>query len=513
MGAIESTSTLESDRVPTTQSFVGIEQFPFSRSRSDGYPVILLACLMLVCSPTILFPQIPTGSGSGYFVPGVSFSVADDPADMALGDYNGDGLEDMVIVTGASRLAQVFLGASVGGFDLAQVQNIDLPEGIEESATLDYDDDGFLDLILLSDSGQLYLLLGGGDGSFNDADLIDLGLSPITAFYPADMNSDGLLDLVLTTLSGFGGDGDSRILLSEGNGDYFLMPDLFPNASAIGIGDLDGDGDLDMVLAGSTLTVHMNDGTGDFSIIQDEPLDYTVDQLLLADVLQDRPDGIEILDIICLIDDGEQLAFLQGVGSGMFSTPAEGYGDVIDNASDVTPANLDGEGTPDLVYIAGGSSSHLGVLRGHGADGIPFDGFQSYPVPEDPACMKLLDYNNDGFLDVVIASKSSNTVEVFLGEPAGPDFRRGDVNSDGFFNLADPIACLQVLFVPGQAFTPCEDSMDANDDGLLDLSDPITVLSFLFGTGVPMAAPFPDCGTDPTPDMLDCQLPLNDPCS
>jgi len=513
MVAIESSICLETASVPNNLSIACVDKFSASNSRSGGYPALMMACLLLVCSPTILFPQIPTGSGSGYFVPGVTISVAADPADMAIGDYNEDGLDDMIIVTGASMLAQMFLGTSEGGFDLGQVQEFDLPAGIDESITVDYDDDGSLDLLLLSDSGQLFSMIGDGDGNLLDADLVDLGLTPITAIYPADMNSDGLLDLVLTTLSGIGGGGDTRILLSEGNGDYFLMPDLFPNASALGIGDLDGDGDLDMVLAGSTLTVHVNDGTGNFSVIQDEPIDYTVDQLLLVDVLQDRPDGIEILDIICLIDDGDQFAFLQGVGSGLFSTPAEGYDDVIDNASDVTPAILDGEGTPDLVYIAGGSSSHLGVLRGHGADGIPFDGYQSYPVPDDPACMKLLDYNNDGFLDVVIASKSSNTVEVFLGEPALPDFRRGDVNSDGFFNLADPIIVLQVLFVPGQAFPPCEDSVDANDDGVLDLSDPITILTFLFGSGVPIAVPFPDCGSDPTQDALDCQLPLNDPCS
>ncbi len=513
MVAIESSRCLETASVPNNLSFACVDKFSASNSRSGAYPAFMLACLMLVCSPTILFPQIPTGSGSGYFVPGVSISVAADPTDMTVGDYNGDGLSDMVIVTGASMLAQLFLGTSEGGFDLGQVQEFDLPAEMAESITLDYDADGSLDLLILSDSGQLFSMIGDGDGNLLDADLLDLGISPITGFAAEDLNSDGLLDLVLTTLSGIGGGGDSRILLSEGNGDYLLMPDLFPNATAIGIGDLDGDGDLDMVLAGSTLTVHMNDGTGDFSIIQDEPIDYTVDQLLLVDVLQDRPDGIEILDIICLIDDGGALAFLQGVGSGVFSTPAEGYDDVIDNASDVTPAILDGEGVPDFVYIDGGSSSHLGVLRGHGVDGIPFDGHQSYPVPENPACMKLLDYNNDGFLDVVIASKSSNTVEVFLGEPALPDFRRGDVNSDGFFNLADPITVLQVLYVPGQSFPPCADSIDANDDGVLDLSDPITILTFLFGSGIPIAFPFPDCGSDPTPDMLDCQLPLNDPCS
>lgn len=91
-----------------------------------------------------------------------------------------------------------------------------------------------------------------------------------------------------------------------------------------------------------------------------------------------------------------------------------------------------------------------------------------------------------------------------LSEGEG-EFRRGDVNADGAVDLADAIANLLFLF-SGLPFAACSDAADVNDDGSRDLSDPVTLLDYLFGSGPTPIAPFPDCGVDPTPDMLPCEL-------
>lgn len=84
-------------------------------------------------------------------------------------------------------------------------------------------------------------------------------------------------------------------------------------------------------------------------------------------------------------------------------------------------------------------------------------------------------------------------------------FIRGDINIDGLWDIADPIALLNWLFVPGAGVEPpCADSADANDDGVVELSDALYQLNFLFLPGGP---PFPEpttCGVDPTDDALDC---------
>ena len=48
------------------------------------------------------------------------------------------------------------------------------------------------------------------------------------------------------------------------------------------------------------------------------------------------------------------------------------------------------------------------------------------------------------------------------------------------------------------------DAMDANDDGSIDTSDAVYEFSWLFSFGPLLPPPFPGCGTDPTPDALDC---------
>jgi len=82
-------------------------------------------------------------------------------------------------------------------------------------------------------------------------------------------------------------------------------------------------------------------------------------------------------------------------------------------------------------------------------------------------------------------------------------FKRGDANSDGKVNISDVVYHFRYIF--GGGVPPlCLDSADTTDDGVLDLADAITTLSFLFVAGEPPAEPFRACGTDPTPEKLDC---------
>jgi hypothetical protein len=63
---------------------------------------------------------------------------------------------------------------------------------------------------------------------------------------------------------------------------------------------------------------------------------------------------------------------------------------------------------------------------------------------------------------------------------------------------------LRALFIPGTALG-CEDAADVDDDGHLTLTDAIALLNYLFRSGPAPPAPFPDCGTDPTADALECE--------
>ncbi|MEM7264196.1 MAG: hypothetical protein AAF488_19580 [Planctomycetota bacterium] len=88
----------------------------------------------------------------------------------------------------------------------------------------------------------------------------------------------------------------------------------------------------------------------------------------------------------------------------------------------------------------------------------------------------------------------------------GPNFRRGDINHDGTFDVSDVVFGLAALFIPGSELPECGDSSDANDDGTFDVSDAVYALAALFIPSSPLI-PDPgslDCGADPTTDALDC---------
>lgn len=94
----------------------------------------------------------------------------------------------------------------------------------------------------------------------------------------------------------------------------------------------------------------------------------------------------------------------------------------------------------------------------------------------------------------------------FLGNPNPVgEFQRGDCNTDGSKNIADPVRLLNFLFPSMPNTLKCDDACDANDDGSMNIADAVAMLNVLFPSGPPVPWLAPDlCGLDPTMDGLDC---------
>ena len=118
----------------------------------------------------------------------------------------------------------------------------------------------------------------------------------------------------------------------------------------------------------------------------------------------------------------------------------------------------------------------------------------------------------EGF--VVTGFPTVSTIVVVLGQAIDPtlgtgtidivesSFVRGDTDANGLLEIGDGITLLDHLF-NGQSEPPCRDAADSNDDGILNVADAVYHFFFLFGA-VPPLAPWPNCGTDPSSDLLDC---------
>jgi len=90
----------------------------------------------------------------------------------------------------------------------------------------------------------------------------------------------------------------------------------------------------------------------------------------------------------------------------------------------------------------------------------------------------------------------------FLPLQPPPEFRRGDANSDGSFDIADVVSILDYLF-QGQSMG-CLVALDSNDDEALDIADSIYSLDALFGGGPSPWPPYQECGIDETSGSLGC---------
>ena len=168
------------------------------------------------------------------------------------------------------------------------------------------------------------------------------------------------------------------------------------------VGDVDGDGDLDLVTFEIGLAiVERNDGDFAFSRIESSPLDddYMMFWETTMSALDDRDgDGVDDLWVIVQQGDDSHVLTLLGDGTGHFAAPlvqpVEGYAinqfDVPD-VDGVVAGDVTGDGLTDFVITAVGHIVLVEATQGGGASAVEIG---------DGAHLQLLDFDGDGALDI-----------------------------------------------------------------------------------------------------------------
>ena len=312
-----------------------------------------------------------------------------------------------ITVTGE---AAVLLGRGDGTFRPAVYYAIDSEvESVRSITVADFNGDGNMDLAVADFlGGYVAVLLGNGDGTFKPPSKVPLN-GPFPNFVAVgDFNGDHIPDLV--TVDAASPCPCISVLLGNGDGTFQAPINTKPSfgPSAIGIGDFNRDGKLDVAWVGENggpgqLTILLGNGDGTFQTGNT----YTVvaDPLSVA-VADFNGDGK--LDLAVAGEGG--ISILLGNGDATFQ-PAVNYPPAL--SASIHVADFNGDGKADLVVgtCASGPCT-VGVLLGNG-DGT-FQPIVNYPAGKGDAFVDVGDFNGDHKPDLVVAEPLSSAVGVLL---------------------------------------------------------------------------------------------------
>jgi hypothetical protein len=383
-----------------------------------------------------------------YPLPFKLVNVDHTPTSVVNGDINGDNHIDVIAVNRYDDSLSLLIGNGEGSF--SEKQHITVGDEPTRAVLEDINGDGDVDLVVAnSGSDDISVILGNGDGTFQDQQRFAGGGDRLAV---GDMNGDGKLDIVTTST-------ELSVLL--GNGDGTLQAEqrytVGERPSEVKLGDMNGDGLLDVVTSrydadvyGTVVSVLLGNGDGSVQERQN-PTDigssYPNAPFDLGDI-----NGDGALDVLVAIHPG--LVILLGNGDGTIQSKVTQNGAYLPTA--IALGDIDGDGALDAVTLSADEwdldqsfinvNEHLAVFMGNG-DGSFQQREIIHVTSTSVNSVTLGDTNADGQLDII--TNSYDSILIMLS------------GIDSYISSLDTIIKETLVSFPGIG--------DLNNDGILDL--------------------------------------------
>lgn len=451
-------------------------------------------------------------------------------AELVLGDLDGDGYDELVASSVRSR-RDGYLLRIAGGIDpfAAGVEEISPPaDGARFGASLaaaDLDGDGRAELLVgqpgeLGGAGRVHVFEGAGAPMLWEDPLLgeQLGAGLATG----DLDGDGRVEVLLGGPDvGNGEAGEGRVGVRSGlSGPTRYVETNEPVTSigyAMATGDLDGDGQRELVAAGavgsrSPVFVFLPNDPRPVPVpAWVEPGPLGLGRAAIGDVTGDHIDDLVLSLPVCCGPVGA-LRVYPGSARGLDPTPIVVW-ESADLGSALLLADLDGDGIQDIVASAPAASGPLGrgavhLIRGGALSG-PTTLWGPFPGTPFGVALAAGDLNGDGWMDVAVGAPSTfpgqGGVVVYLGGRGGPTLARryraggaqgmvgaqlaaGDLDGDGYDELIvqwrDDVGGLGWDVYPGGPALPASPATALRVAGVSDWLDAPIDAADLDGDGV-----------------------------
>lgn len=341
----------------------------------------------------------------------VTISTLETPTDVAVGDFNNDGIPDLVNIAQDNRgdfYSQVHFG--IDGEQYWQPVSYRIGTNPTDIKVADLNNDGAEDIIV-ANSGEstLSLLMNNGDGTFARQSTRFTGEEPV-AFELGDLNLDGKLDLIVANRA----KNTIGVLLSNSVTVFSdqVTYEVGSLPGAVTVGDINNDGLPDIISINQgdgSISILMNQGknvqTGNTTFAQQQQLLDLGDDLatgILGDFNEDGTNDLALTDVV-----SKQLIIMIGLGNGTFDTAT--YRSVGNNPMDIGIGDSDGDGHLDL-FVLNQDDDTVSAFFGLGNG--TFGAEQVYEVGDNPTGMTIADADRNGRPDILTANNSDETISI-----------------------------------------------------------------------------------------------------